>query len=451
MKTVGRMIRRYILAAFAVVVLVMAVNIGLFIGITVHFGLKNQETGYFPIGRFAESFTQTGQGDFQPSSDLQWQTHFAWAMLLSDDGDILWSEDLPTELNHPYTVSEVAAFSRWYLEDYPVMVYRNDFGLLVAGKPKGSLTRFDFYMENDILYALLSAFIPLLVLDLGLVLAICLWLGWRGARPLREVAEGIGLLADGKEVRLKESGATAELAEKLNQTSRRLQQQNALIQRRDMTRANWISGVSHDIRTPLALIMGYGEQLSQQFPPQSEPRRKADAICTQSKKIKALIEDLNLTFKLQYNAQPLRRSPIQMGPLLRRCVAEFCDSLAPSYRVDLLIREPAGQTTLNADGALLTRAVDNLLNNSVRHNPAGCCITVLAEMAAGQLTLEVRDNGSGYPAGVLSSLSGTRPDSNAPHILGLHLVQQIIAAHGGEAAFRNENGAAALLRFPING
>ena len=329
------------------------------------------------------------------------------------------------------------------------MVYRNDFGLLVAGKPIGSMTRFDFYMDNDILYALLSTFVPLLLLDLGLVLAICLLLGWRGAKPLRALAEGIGLLAEGKEVHLKESGPTAELAEKLNQTSRHLQKQNELIARRDMTRANWIAGVSHDIRTPLALIMGYGEQLAQQFPQSSEPRKKADAICTQSKKIKALIEDLNLTFKLQYNAQPLRRPPIQMGAWLRRCVADFCDSLGQTHSLDLTIREPAGQTTLEADGELLTRTLDNLLNNSVRHNPSGCEIQVMAELEDGQFVLTVRDNGAGYPEAVLQNLSDTCSDPNAPHILGMHLVGQIVAAHGGEVSFRNDSGAVAVLQLPI--
>ena len=212
MKTVARMVRRYILAAFALVALVLTVNAALLLGIVVHFGSKNQQEGYFSVGRFAIAFTQTADGDFTLPPDLEWQNHFAWAMLLDDGGEILWSENLPSELNHPYTVPEVAAFSRWYLKDYPVMVYRNDYGLLVAGKPIGSLTRFDFYMDNDILYALLSTFGPLLLLDLGLVLAVCLLLGWRGARPLRELAEGIGMLAEGKEVHLKESGATAELA-----------------------------------------------------------------------------------------------------------------------------------------------------------------------------------------------------------------------------------------------
>ena len=448
MKTVGRMVRRYILAAFIIVFLVLTVNAALFAGIVIHYGSKHMQEGFFPVGKFAESFARTEDGH-SPDPSLEWQQHFAWAMLLDDGGEILWSENLPAELNHSYTVPEVAAFSRWYLKDYPVMVYRNDWGLLVAGKPKGSMTRFDFYMDNDILYALLSTVGPLLLLDLGLVLAICLWLGWRGARPLRELAEGIGQLAQGKEVHLKESGATAELAEKLNQTSLHLQKQNELIARRDMTRANWIAGVSHDIRTPLALIMGYGEQLAQQFPAQSEPRKKTDAICIQSQKIKALIDDLNLTFKLQYNAQPLRKAPIQMGAWLRRCVADFCDSLEETHSVDLLIREPAGQTVLEADGELLTRAVDNLLNNSVRHNPSGCDIRILAELAEGQFVLEVWDNGAGYPEAVLRNLSDTCSDPNAPHILGLHLVQQIVTAHGGQAVFCNDSGAVAVLHFPI--
>ena len=448
MKTVGRMVRRYILAAFAVVLLVFTVNAALFAGIVIHYGSKRIQDGFFPVGKFADSFIQTENG-CAPDPSLEWQRHFAWAMLLSDGGEILWSENLPKELNHAYTVPEVAAFSRWYLKDYPVMVYRNNFGLLVAGKPKGSMTRFDFYMDNDILYALLSTFGPLLLLDLGLVLAICLLLGWRGARPLRALAEGIGLLAEGREVHLKESGATAELAEKLNQTSRHLQKQNELIARRDMTRANWIAGVSHDIRTPLALIMGNAEQLASQFPQSSEPRKKADAICTQGKKIKALIEDLNLTFKLQYNAQPLRRTPIQMGAWLRRCTADFCDSLEEAYSVDLLIREPAGQATLEADEELLTRAIDNLLNNSVRHNPSGCEIQVMAELEDGQFVLTVRDNGVGYPEAVLRNLSDACPDSNAPHILGLHLVRQIVTAHGGQASFRNDSGAVAVLHLPI--
>ena len=215
MKTVSRMIFCYLLAAFGIAFLVLTVNGALLIGVVLHYGAKGQQEGFFPVGKFAESFTRTDDG-FAPAPDMEWQKHFAWAMLLGDDGEILWSENLPEELNHAYTVPEVAAFSRWYLKDYPVMAYRNDFGLLVAGKEQGSMTRFDFYMNNDILYPLLSGVGPLLIVDLCLVAAICLILGWRGAKPLREAAAGIGQLAEGKEVHLPQSGAAAELAEKLN-------------------------------------------------------------------------------------------------------------------------------------------------------------------------------------------------------------------------------------------
>lgn len=187
MKTISRLIRRYILAAFAIVLLVLTVNGVLLASIVIRYGSQSMQEGFFPVGKFAESFTRTEDG-YAPDPSLAWQSHFAWVMLLDNGGGILWSDNLPEELNHAYTVPEVAAFSRWYLSDYPVMVYRNDYGLLVAGKPKGSITRFDFYMDNDILYALLSTFAPLLLLDLGLVLAICLLLGWRGAKPLRALA-----------------------------------------------------------------------------------------------------------------------------------------------------------------------------------------------------------------------------------------------------------------------
>ena len=81
MKTVARMVRRYILAAFAVVALVLTVNAALLLGIVVHFGSKNQQEGYFSVGRFAKDFTQTADGDFTLPPDLEWHKHFAWAML----------------------------------------------------------------------------------------------------------------------------------------------------------------------------------------------------------------------------------------------------------------------------------------------------------------------------------------------------------------------------------
>ena len=449
MKTVSRMVRRYICAAFGIVLLVFSVNLALLLGVILHFGAEQQNEGYFPISKFAASFAETSDGAYQPDPNLDWQAYFEWAMLLDDGGAVIWSEELPDELDHSYTIPEVASFSRWYLKDYPVMVYRNDYGLLVAGLPIGSMTRFDFYMDSDILQVLLSGVVPLLLLDAGIVLLICLLLGWRGVKPLRELARGIALLAEGKPVRLKETGPTAELAEKLNQASVHLQQQTKLIEGRDTARTNWIAGVSHDIRTPLALIMGYAEQLEHMA--DAEQQSKAAAIRVQSQKIKTLIEDLNLTSKLQYNAQPLRLREVQVGPMLRRCVADFCNGVDDAHGIELLISEAADRLTLRLDRELMTRAVDNLLNNSVRHNPDGCGVTVRAHVMGHSFVLEVRDTGVGYPADVLRCLASpeAQNSSHAPHILGLHLVRQIVESHGGAVQFTNTGGASTTITLTI--
>lgn len=111
------------------------------------------------------------------------------------------------------------------------------------------------------MYALLAGFVPLLLLDAGLILLICLMLGWFGAKPLRALAEGIDRLAKGEPVQLQQKGATAELAKKLNEAGMHLQKQARLIAQRDAARTSWIAGVSHDLRTPLTLIMGYAEQM----------------------------------------------------------------------------------------------------------------------------------------------------------------------------------------------
>lgn len=81
---------------------------------------------------------------------------------------------------------------------------------------------------------------------------------------------------------------------------------------------------------PLALILGWAEQLEQDAALPAPARQKAGGIRTQSERLRTLIDDLNLTSKLQYGAQPLRRELLTVGPLLRQLVAQFCDSPWPT-------------------------------------------------------------------------------------------------------------------------
>ena len=290
------------------------------------------------------------------------------------------------------------------------------------------------------------------MLLLAVVLGCCLWFSWRGARHLQVVADGLDTLAQGGAVQLPTTGFAGELAEKLNETGEQLRRRNEIIARRDTARTDWIAGVSHDIRTPLALILGWGEQLQQDEALPAVARQKAAGICTQSEKIRSLIGDLNLTSKLQYGAQPLRRKAVTVGPFLRRCAAEFYESpAAGDSTLELELTQAAEHTVVQADEALLLRAIENLLHNAVGHNAVPVHVTIRADAADGMLTIQVTDDGQGYPPAVLAVLQAGETGENPPHILGLHVVEQILAAHGGTAAFAQAlpHGAAAALTLPL--
>ena len=453
MKTFVRLIRRYVLAAVGMVLALVVLGIGfvVWLGWRESTRIPQQE---YSAGHVADSMVQTADGlAFDPEhTPEEWMDGYAWAMVLDDTGSVIWDYALPQQLPRRYTVSEVARFAKWYLADYPVFCWAEDYGLFVIAMPIGSLWKYNLYESPGMLTDLVGGILPAALGLLGLGLAVCLLVSWRGARQLQTVAAGLDALAEGQPVQLPTGGFAGELAEKLNQTSAHLQRQSEIIARRDNARTQWIAGVSHDVRTPLALILGWAEQLEQDAALPGAARQKAGGIRTQSEKLRALIDDLNLTSKLQYGAQPLRREVCTAGPLLRQLAAQFYESpLCRTAELTLCQTEEAERAVLSADRALLGRLLENLLNNSVRHNAQPVHIVVSTAVEGRQFCLTVADDGNGYPPEVLAALHAAEPGENAPHILGLHVVEQIAAAHGGQAVFgqNTPKGARATIWLPL--
>lgn len=451
MKTFARLIRRYVLATAGIILVVVA----LLLGMTIYAGVRynGASDSVQKVGALAEALHPTADGLQWDAAHTpaEWMHGYAWAMVLDEDGNVIWQQDLPEALNHRYTASDIAVFSRWYLADYPVQCWAADYGLFVAAEPVGSQWKYNITAPQARMEAMVGGLLPVAVLLLAVVLGCCLWFSWRGARHLQAVADGLDTLAQGGAVQLPTTGFAGELAEKLNQTSAQLQTRNELLARRDDARTQWIAGVSHDVRTPLALILGWAEQLERDAVLPETARQKAGGIRTQSEKLRTLIEDLNLTSKLEYGTQPLRKQEFAAGPLFRELVAQFCESpQAETCEVSLQQTAAAEQAKLCVDRALLERLLENLLGNSIRHNAAPVEIEVQTNVAGNRFCLTVADNGTGYPPAVLAALQGTPQNEQTPHILGLHVVEQIAAAHGGRVTFGQNvpNGAKATVWLP---
>lgn len=172
MKTFAALIRRYVLATAAIVLLVG----GLLVGQIFYVGFKSNAvdaTGY-RVGALADALkqTETGLQWGREHTPAEWMRGYAWAMVLDDNGNVIWQQDLPQKLNHRYTASEVAVFSHWYLADYPVQCWAADYGLFVVAEPVGTCWKYNIDMKQKMIIMLAKSIQPTMVELLLVVLPV---------------------------------------------------------------------------------------------------------------------------------------------------------------------------------------------------------------------------------------------------------------------------------------
>ena len=452
MKTLFQIILRYALSAVGVLLLLIAFNVSAF---TVYgWALVHNTTSplEYHVKQIAQSMEQTTEGWTIPHEELQQlQENYEWAMLIDSNGDIAWSDRLPESLNHSYTLTEVASFTRWYLEDYPVYVYEvKDSSLLVLGSEQGSRWKYSIEMDISSMNYLLKQIPIWAFANLILAAVLILLSSVRFFRSIRRVAGGLSDLAKQQQVDIPEKGLFGSLYHDLNQTSKHLIQQQEIINQRDRMRTEWIAGVSHDVRTPLTIALGNAAQIESDLHTSVETREKAKRIRTQCERLRRLIEDLNLASKLTYHAQSIRKETMIPAKMLRQIAADFLNQNERAA-LSLEVMPDCEKLRLTGDTALLERAVRNLLLNSVQHNRSDCEISIKMTNHTTFLQLEVCDKGPGYPDSVLDELHQPLTQDIPTHGLGLSIVRQIMALHGGTAVFCNtENGAKAILTIPID-
>lgn len=452
MKGMLKVLSRYVATAATVAVLLLILNVIVaFVWLT---GTYNSGKTQGNVVEIAKQLTHSnGSFSFTEQGRQQLEQQFEWAMLLDQSGEVIWSEQLPDNLLRKYTTSEVAGFSRWYLAGYPVYVWQHPEGLFVLGSPKDSVWKKSMEMPQHVVKQLPEWMLGVFIANIGAALLLALLFGLRLFRSLRSIANGIEDIANNKEVELPTRGLLGDLAQGLNKTSTRLKQQEAALQRRDDARTTWIAGVSHDIRTPLSIVMGYASQLEENSNLPSQEQEQVRIIRSQTEKIKTLVSDLNLVSKLEYDMQPLHLTMLSPAAMVRGVAVEFLNSgLSSSYTIEVKVKPEAERIQLIADEKLLQRAIVNLVSNSIRHNPDGCHIVLAVNQEGATCQITITDSGIGFSPQQIEVLNSP-PNSVQldSHGLGLTLVRQIMKAHQGKAAFYNraEGGCGVTLELPI--
>lgn len=459
MEGIIRILRRYVATTILVSFLLLFLNF-ILLGTLVFREINQKPSPEGVVRQVAEGLNR--QGDSYSAGEPMQQLlleNKAWAMLLDANGKVQWDYRLPTDVPRAYSMIDVAKFTRYYLLDYPVYTWVHPDGLLVVGYPKDSYGKYQLNLLLDWIRSLPLRVLWLLLLNTAVAVLLSIVIGTRLIRGIRPLVAGVHSLARDEAVQLNTKGILGDLAKSINAGSAILQDKTAALKARDEARSNWIAGISHDIRTPLSMVLGYSSELEENASLPQEQRQQAGIIRRQGERLRSLVSDLNLVSMLEYEMQPLHLKAVRLSVLARQVVADLLnDGLGDDYAIELALSDEAA--AIDGDEKLLLRAIHNLVHNSVRHNPQSCTIRLETwpDKDTGWYHLSVTDTGRGIAGEQLARITelpyslGAQRSIHQGHGLGLPMVARIAGAHGGRLTLSNDpvaKGLKADLAFPM--
>jgi signal transduction histidine kinase len=389
------------------------------------------------------------------------QKRNVWAILIDNNThSVIWKTDnLPSEIPMKYSLSDIAALSRGYVKDYPTFTSKYSGGLVVLGFPKTSYWKLMYNSwDYDLIANSPKIVLTIILSNIFLIFLIYMIANTKLLKSVDPILKGIEALPEEKDVYVKEKGILSEIAVYINRTSSMLEKKNYELKRREKARENWIAGVSHDIRTPLSMVMGYAGQLEDEADLPEDARQKAAVIRNQSVRMKNLINDLNLVSKLEYNMQPLNSKKMNVVSAVRQVVVDFINSdIQNNFPIEWLTPDELKNCFINGDDTLIKRAITNLIQNSINHNEDGCTIFVSVSQSDNQCLIKVDDSGIGADDESIEKIKNTPHymicDANTTqrHGLGLLIVKQIVSTHHGQVSISHSSygGFSVTLSLPV--
>ncbi len=243
---------------------------------------------------------------------------------------------------------------------------------------------------------------------------------------------------------------------------RRLEElrQNALESSREFDRArtDFVARVSHELRSPLASVLGFVELLTDKdaSPLDDEQRSMLGVIERNGIRLLKLVEDLLTMSRISAGTLEVHRQPVALSSIIDQALEGFVPEMAKlSLTSEVAVDD---DVFVEVDAEQVVRAAVNLISNAVKFTPAGGHIYIEGRRDGDDAVISVRDTGIGIPLDEQSRLftrffrsSLSRRLETQGTGIGLFLVKQIIEAHDGtiEVASRPGDGTTVVVRLPL--
>lgn len=280
----------------------------------------------------------------------------------------------------------------------------------------------------------------------GLGVALTVWALRRTTAPMGDVMEAAGRVSAGDySVRVAERGPgeARALARAFNTMAARLQAN-------DEQRRRLLADVTHELRTPLAIVQGNLEGLLDGVYPRDDAH--LTPILEETRVLGRLIDDLRTLALAESGALRLQREPTDLEVLAEEAAGAF-RAAAGAAGVTVRVESGAAVPLAEVDPVRVREVLTNLLANALRYTPAGgtVTVTVAAGPAADQVTMEVRDTGAGIPAEAVPHVFDRfyKSDESRGMGLGLAIAKNLADAHGGQLTVASVPGQGTTFRLSL--
>jgi signal transduction histidine kinase len=242
-------------------------------------------------------------------------------------------------------------------------------------------------------------------------------------------------------------------ADELGQLTRTFNQMQAQLRQLDVARKEFIATASHELRTPIFSLAGFVELLQSEELDEETRREFLDTMSEQVARLQKLSVDLLDLSRLDAGSVELHPEPVDLSELARSVVNEFTPALA-EHDTDLDVQLPDQGPEALCDPVRVAQIMRILLDNALRHTPAGTHISVGAARSNGTAGLTVTDTGPGLP-----DHSDTKVferfytgDAGRGAGLGLAIARELAERmHGRLRVSSTDPGTAFTLELPSNG
>jgi signal transduction histidine kinase len=325
-----------------------------------------------------------------------------------------------------------------------------DAGVAHVGFHKGEVDRLirEKTLKAQVMVLLVSA------VALGAGLFVSILLAGTITRPIALLAEGAKSLGDGNldtQIDFRREDELGLLADEFNTMAVKLKEL-------DQLKDDFVSSVSHELRSPLAAIAGYVEILTSRPLEEIKPEKRAKAfgiIQESTGRLTTFINDILDLAKLKAGRVEVRKSPVN----IRKTAQDILSLFMPLFEKKNLtgrLEVPEDIPVVSLDEEKMKQVITNLVSNAYKFTPEGGSITLRGEYDDEKIVISVIDTGIGIPKDFVGQLferfkqvPGTREKIGGPKGtgLGLAIAKGIVEAHGGRIWAESEMGKGSSFRF----